>query len=152
MDLGSDLDLILPLAFSWAEAQSHYILQNGSRLETNQVDLAHRIGVKHPELIRIVIVNSIPTPQNPILKSVCARLNFLGPNTEGLTLHYGIFIKTESQGNVKLLAHEFRHVAQYERYGSIPSYLSVYIPELVEYGYSDAPFEIDAERMAECCV
>jgi hypothetical protein len=43
-------------------------------------------------------------------------------------------------------------VAQYEYLGSIADYLARYIPDLLSYGYQDAPLERDAaeaERFAE---
>ena len=47
-----------------------------------------------------------------------------------------------------LLAHELRHVSQYERYPTIDAHLDVYLRELVRYGYALAPFEVDADRAA----
>jgi hypothetical protein len=151
-DLIKNLPVLLPLAATWAESQSRLILHNGIALSKTQLELARCVGVRKSELIRILVVKEIPRPENGMLKSACMELNFLGPDTQGLTLSYGVFIKTESEANRKLLAHEFRHVAQYEQHSSIMSYLSIYIPELFQYGYDRAPLEIDAESIAKRCV
>lgn len=151
MDLSKDLSLLILLASNWAEAQSAHISKSGIALNESQLALARCVGVKKPELIRILVVQKIPVPDDEILQAACAQLNFLGPDTEGLTLSYGIFVKVGSQTNRRLLAHEFRHVAQYEQHPSIQSYLSIYIPELIQYGYANAPLELDAEAKAIIC-
>jgi hypothetical protein len=42
----------------------------------------------------------------------------------------------------------FDLAAMYERAGSISRYLPLYLRQIVEHGYDDAPFEVDA-RMHE---
>jgi hypothetical protein len=44
----------------------------------------------------------------------------------------------------RLLRHEFRHVHQYEMAGSIIAFLPVYLGQIVQFGYRDAPLEVDA--------
>jgi hypothetical protein len=146
VDLSKQLSTLISLASSWAEIQSNNILRFGIGLNENQLELARIVGVQKPDQIRVMLIRKIPVPEDEILRTVCKQLNFLGPDTEGLTLYYGIFIKKGLQLNRKLLAHEFRHVAQYEQHPSITSYLSIYIPELLKYGYTNAPLEVDAER------
>jgi hypothetical protein len=145
MDLSQHLSTLISLASSWAETQSNHILRFGIALSEDQLELARIVGVQKPERIRLMLVSEIAEPEHEILRAACKQLNFLGPDTEGLTLYYGIYIKKRLQLNRKLLAHEFRHVAQYEQQASILSYLSIYIPELLRYGYTNAPFEVDAE-------
>jgi len=67
----------------------------------------------------------------------------LGPGMVGLTLGYGVYI-CRGHGTVRLLSHEFRHVYQYERAGSIAAFLPVYLHQIATVGYYNAPFEIDA--------
>jgi len=61
----------------------------------------------------------------------------------GLTLGYSILI-VSGHCTVPLLSHECRHVHQYETLGSIEKFLPVYLQQIVDHGYADAPFEIDA--------
>ncbi len=44
----------------------------------------------------------------------------------------------------RLLSHEFRHVAQFERAGSIAAFLPVYLESVVQEGYWGCRFEQDA--------
>jgi hypothetical protein len=45
------------------------------------------------------------------------------------------------------LAHEFVHVAQYERLGR-EGFLQEYIQQIATHGYLNAPFELEAEAKA----
>jgi hypothetical protein len=142
------LPRLLPLAAAWAREQAETILRQGSALDAEGLARARRVGVAAPERVRVLLVGSIPRPEGPALKSACARLELLGPDTAGLTLGYGIYIRRSLGRDGFLLAHELRHVAQYERYPTIDAYLDVYLRELVRYGYALAPFEVDADRAA----
>jgi hypothetical protein len=62
----------------------------------------------------------------------------------GLTLGYAVFICTGYNTNLRLLRHEFRHVHQYERAGSIAAFLPAYLGQIVQFGYHNAPLEQDA--------
>lgn len=42
------------------------------------------------------------------------------------------------------VSHELRHVHQYEQHGSIAAFLRVYLRQIVEVGYANAPLEADA--------
>jgi hypothetical protein len=142
------LPRLLPLAAAWAREQSERILREGGALDAEGLTRARRVGVASPERVRVLLVGSIPRPEDPALKSACARLELLGPDTAGLTLGHAIYIRRSLRGDRVLLAHELRHVAQYERYPTIDAYLDVYLRELVRYGYALAPFEVDADRAA----
>jgi hypothetical protein len=52
--------------------------------------------------------------------------------------------------NLRWLAHEFVHVAQYERLGR-EGFLQEYIQQIAAHGYPDAPFELEAEAKASKC-
>jgi len=152
MDLKAELPRLIPLACSWAEEQSALILRTGCTLSELELDLARLVGVQRPALVRVLVVPCIPAPTEPALQAACAELQFLGPDTEGLTLGSGIFVRQGFERNRQLLAHELRHVAQFEQHPSIAAYLSVYIPELIQFGYANAPMELDAQRAAARCV
>jgi hypothetical protein len=44
------------------------------------------------------------------------------------------------------LRHEFRHVYQVERAGSMEAFLKTYLEQIVEFGYDDAPWEVEARE------
>jgi Domain of unknown function (DUF4157) len=152
MDLLTELPRLLPLAVAWAEEYSTLILHTGLPLSEPELALARLVGVQSAGRVRVLAVPLIPAPSEPTLAAACAQLQFLGPNTAGLTLGPGIFVKQGLESDRVLLAHELRHVAQYEQYPSIAAYLSVYIPELLRFGYAQAPMELDAQRAAARCV
>jgi hypothetical protein len=45
----------------------------------------------------------------------------------------------------RLLAHECRHVYQYEVAGSIEAFLPLYLQQIAEFTYDRAPLELDAQ-------
>lgn len=139
---------ILSSSVDWAEARSADILRYGTPLDNDQLNIAAKVGVAHPDQIRIIIVERIPSPVDPELSSAADYFKILGPDAAGLTLGYGIFIR-KGYSDIRLLSHEFRHVHQYEQAGSIGAFLSIYIPQLFQFGYHNAPLEIDA-RSFEC--
>ena len=60
-----------------------------------------------------------------------------------VTLGYSILI-CHGHDTTCLLSHEFRHVYQYESAGSIRAFLLDYLQHIVQFGYNNAPFEVDA--------
>ena len=93
------------------------------------------------------MVSAIPKPADPLLAQAAIATGLLGPNTAGLTLFYGIFIKTGTFSRT-LLAHECRHVHQYEERGSIRAFLQEYIPQILTVGYASSSLEQDAMAAA----
>lgn len=105
--------------------------------------LARQVGVANPEKIRLAFVTHLPLPTDPMLRQAVLATGLLCPNMIGLTLGYGIYI-CNGHNSARLLSHECRHVHQYERAESIATYLPKYLQQIVEFGYTDAPYEVDA--------
>jgi hypothetical protein len=143
IDLQTVLPILLPSAIRWSETLSSEISQSGKQLSETEISIARDVGVIHPELIRIAMVDRLPLPEDPQLRSAAIQTGLLGPNMVGLTLDHSVLI-CHGNKTIQLLAHEFRHVYQYEQYGSIANYLPIYLQQIVEVGYMNAPFEIDA--------
>ena len=142
---GNDLLTILPLAIDWVEKFSEKVCTEGRVLTQEEQRLAREVGVSNPEKIRVWFFKDFPYPTNPILKSAVETTGLLGPGMLGLTLGHGICI-AEDQLTDRLLSHECRHVHQYEKFGSIASFLSEYLNQIIEYGYYFAPLEVDARN------
>lgn len=70
MDLAVLLPSILPRAIAWAEQQSALVLSTGAPLPQHCVADARAVGVRAPDLIRVVFVASLPLPHDPTLRSV----------------------------------------------------------------------------------
>lgn len=143
MDLKQVLPQLLPLAIAWAEAESQAAAQNGAPLASAEQQLARTVGVQRAELVRVALVSHLPQPQHPQLRMAAQQTGLLGAGMVGLTLGHTVFIIRGCK-TVQLLSHELRHVHQYEQLGSIAAFLPVYLGQIVEVGYANAAFEVDA--------
>ena len=145
VDLESLLPVLLPRAIEWVKTQSASILESGSPLNGLGIRLAREVGVACPDRVRISVVQSLPLPDDPELRSVALETGLLGPGMVGVTFGYGIYVCNGHVTN-RLISHECRHVYQYEEAGSIDAFLPVYLHQLATVGYHEAPFEIDARQ------
>lgn len=135
---------ILPLATAWAEEQEKHILATGVPLTSSQMADARAVGVARPERVRLLNVPVIPMPAHPILRLTAEATGLMSSSTAGLTLRYGIFIRSDLAGDRALIAHELVHTGQYERCGSVPGFLNQYLHECLTIGYPAAPMEQEA--------
>jgi len=143
---------LLPLACAWADEQERIILRDGVALTTAQIGDAKRIGIIHPDRVRLRVVEEVPLPENPTLRMAAEMTGLISPLTAGLTLRYGIFIQSDSWGERRLVVHELAHVAQYERLGGIRPFLERYLFECITIGYPEAPLEQEAKHVeTELC-
>ena len=142
-DLRAVLPYLLPRAIAWAEAQAQQAAAWGRSLDDKEIAIASAVGVQRPELIRVAVVDSLPLPEDFALRAAAVQTGLLGPGTVGLTLGYSVLV-CRGHETLRLLSHEFRHVYQYEKFGSIAAFLPGYLTQIVEFGYSNAPFEVDA--------
>ncbi len=143
MDLRQALPMLLPSAIAWAEARAKKAAEVGDSLTSAEQEIARRVGVRQPELVRIEIVGTLPLPEDPTLRAAALDAGLLGPGMVGLTLGHSIFIVRGCKDR-RLLSHELRHVYQYEQHGSIGAFLPVYLNQIVDVGYINASLEADA--------
>ena len=152
--LPSQLQLLLPLAIDWATEQQNQILEQGVPLSIRELSDALRVGVKDPERVRLLQVQTIPSPTHPALKAAYAAGNLAPAAPRGLTLHYGVFIRADHWRSRSLIVHELVHTAQYERLGGIEPFLRQYLLECSTVGYTRSPMEAEAiktaARLLEC--
>lgn len=132
---------IVPKAIAWAKAQSESVLASGLPLSEGGIQIARRVSVNAPERVRIQWVTRLPVPSDPAFHPLLDSTRLA--DMDGLTLGYAIFLVQE-RTDLKLIAHELRHVHQYERLGGIDGFMPVYLEEIRLFGYKDAPLEIDA--------
>lgn len=144
----SEFEQLLPLAVEWATAEEARILSEGAALSPNELADARAAGVKAPEKIRLLRVESVPLPAQPQLRAAAEAVHFLTPETRGLTLRYGIFVRWDCWQDRHLLAHEFGHTAQYEQMGSIAAFLQQYLMQCLTIGYANSPMEIEVGQIA----
>jgi hypothetical protein len=140
----SQFEMLLPLAAAWATEQEREILRDGVSLSAGEIADACAIGVKEPDRVRLLRIETIPRPTQPQLRAACVAIDFLTPAKGGLTLGHGIFIRSDCWRDRSLIVHELVHVAQYERFGGILPFLRSYLFECLTVGYSAAPLEQEA--------
>jgi hypothetical protein len=141
------LTAVLPLAVRWATSKERHILEHGVSLAPAQLEDARRAGVIHAERVRLQAVDRIPWPIHPMLRQAVEATGLLSPDTIGLTLCYGIFIRADHWNARRLVVHELVHTAQYERMGGIRPFLKVYLHECLVSGYPLGSLEQEARRM-----
>ncbi len=137
------LPIVLPQTIDWCHVTAQAAATQGASLTPTALSDARTVGVRHPERIRVLVVDELPTPNNAVLATAAASLGFLGPQTAGLTLGYSILVR-RGRLSRRLLSHECRHVAQFEAAGSLSAFLTQYLEEVVEVGYEECSFEADA--------
>jgi len=138
------LPMILPLASQWVQSQEAEILAHGTALTPEQRKDAKAAGVRSPDKIHLRVLREIPLPADAILGNIARKTGLMGPGTAGLTLRYGIYIREDAQFDRELHVHEFVHVGQYERLGSIEAFLGPYLQECIDPGYPLGPMEQEA--------
>src|SRR6516225_872960 len=94
----AQFEMLLPLAYAWAAEQEQLILEEGVPLTEAQLADARMIGVLQPERVRLLRVPEIPRPTQPDLAAAADAVGFILPETAGLTLQYGIFIRADCWG------------------------------------------------------
>jgi len=142
------LKVLLPIACSWAEEQERMIHREGVVLTPSQIADARRIGVQEPLRVHLRVIDEIPLPLHPLLKAAAKQTGLISPNTIGLTLRYGIYIRSDCWGERQLVVHELAHTAQYERLGGFQPFLEQYFDECVTPpGYPFGPLEQEAKRI-----
>ena len=142
--LVSQFEMLLPLATAWAAEQQQHILRAGVPLLEAEISDARRVGVKKPERVRLLEVETIPAPTHPILQAACRATNFVPAMPRGLTVFYGVFVRSDCWRDRPLIVHELVHIAQYERLGGIEPFLRQYLLECATVGYSKSSMEGEA--------
>jgi hypothetical protein len=145
----AQFDCLLPLAANWASKQEERMLRVGVPLSERELIDAEAIGVREPQRVRLLQLDQVPVPSHPILKAAAGAIQFLTPATCGLTLRYGIFVRSDCWRDRALIAHELVHVMQYERLGGILPFLRQYLSECLTIGYPAAPMEQEAIRVSK---
>jgi hypothetical protein len=140
--------LLLPLACAWASKQEGIILRDGVALTPIQILDAKRVGIVVPEKVRLRVVDQIPYPLHSILRLAGQKTALISKSTIGLTLRYGIFIRSDHWGERRLLVHELAHTAQYERLGGFRPFLEAYLLECITPpGYPFGELEMEAKSI-----
>lgn len=131
-------------ATAWTELHERRVFQNGRSLDQTELALAKSAGVKLPENIRLYVVDVVPVPKDGLLGQFAANAGWSLGDWQGLTVNYGVYVRKDRVGTTTV-PHEFRHVAQYECFGSVKNFAFFYLRELLFFGYGNGPLERDAK-------
>jgi hypothetical protein len=143
----NELPALFPHVVEWISCLEKQAQESGRALTPVELDLAQNVGVANPEEVHILSVRGIPLPSHPCVKQLARQVGLLNADMAGLTAVYGVIVHRDCAINLRLLAHEFVHVAQYERLGK-EGFLQEYIQQIAAHGYQNAPFELEAEANA----
>ena len=138
------LPIFLPIVVVWALCHERRILNCGLPLSAEGLADAARMGVRFPEKVRVMQVERIPLLNGWMAKMISCVIPDVSSSTVGLSLGYGIYVRTHLGNNRHLIAHECVHTGQYERCGGVSPFLRAYLGECFEYGYPNGPFEQEA--------
>jgi hypothetical protein len=133
---------------AWAESHSARIIAQGRPLTSAELSQARNVGVAAPERIRVLLVPEVPFPDSPEIHAIANQAGMHPESTGGMTLGHGIYLREDQVACPGIWLHEFRHVAQYECFGSVKTFMFFYLKELLHFRYGPGPLETDA-RAAE---
>lgn len=122
-------------------------MRKGVPLTDSLLADARRIGVQRPERVRLRVVNQVPGGMPDWLRKALQPLGLCSPLTSGMSLRYGIFVRSDCWGDQRLVRHELVHTQQYERLGGFWPFLRSYLFEcLAEPGYPFGLLEQEAQN------
>ena len=115
--------------------------KEGASLPKQYNLIAKQAGIKNIEKIKILYVDKIEFANLQNI-SLLEKYNLIFENARGLTLGYCIILQKSAPTEV--LLHELRHVAQSELFEDLEQFVTVYIKEILKFGYGNGPLEKDA--------
>ncbi|MEP1382383.1 MAG: hypothetical protein ABJK64_01175 [Paraglaciecola sp.] len=139
-------NILLPQYIDWAYETDKQGLESGVPLSAQELSLATDIGIQNPEKVRVVYVDEVPFPyDNFALKTLGEALGFIGEGiiNNAQVFGYSIYVRNGYELNRPKLAHELVHVLQIER-ASLDHIITQHFSDLAEYGYDNAPLEVEA--------
>ena len=139
---------LLPYFSRWVEKQEKIILHDGRPLSEWETMWATEVGVKRPDMVRILPVPHVPMPGSWFTGLLGNLFGVLSEGPNGMAVSYGIYLEAARATNPSLLVHELTHVAQFERMGGIEPYLREYLTQCIREGYWEAELEHEARNAA----
>ena len=140
---------LLPKVCEWLEIMENNIISIGRDLTFDEIETAKKIGIKNYDIIRVYETSIIPTPSDTFLLGIGKQLGLITANSNGICFRYGIFINENVIDKKAVLTHEMIHTLQYERYGSIKSFITQYLKEFIEFGYHNSNLEKEACQLSK---
>jgi hypothetical protein len=139
--------LLVPMAWLWAGWQQWRSGRRGRRLSEHEVRLARRVGVARAHAVRVRVLPRMPVPWIALWEALLEPRRCPWHGVRAITLGHALLC-IGGEPDVRLLAHELRHVQQREQAGSLWRFLWRYLMQVARHGYHDAPYEADARAAA----
>ena len=127
-------------AFQCIEAD---VLAVSRALSLTEQALAKKVGVQDVERVRLSIWSEWPEHARQTMTQAATVLFSNSDAIRGFAFDQYVVLKF-SDFEPTLLAHELRHVTQWEQYGNRFEYMTEYIRQIIESGYRNSFFERDA--------
>lgn len=140
------LPYAMPATQAWAMSVNASTLAQGKPLSSWQAADAVEVGVLRPDAVRILRLPELPQPDCPHFRNLATQSGLDLGGSAGMALGYAVLICHSALGDRRILRHELRHVAQFEQSGDLGRFLDLYLGQIVEHGYLEAPFEVDARQ------
>lgn len=137
-----DLNSLTELVVDWIAALETDIFDEGMELNDAEIKLATLAGVEYPYMVRYCYRHRVDFPVDLIATALIVGMD--PSKIAGLTCGHCILFT--SVPDWATLAHELKHVAQYERLGGVAKFLKTYITQCIVKGYENAPLEIEARQ------
>lgn len=135
-----------PATMAWAISVNADTLAHGKPLSLCQAADALEVGVQNPDAVRILRVASLSEPDCPHFRLIAMQSGLDLGSSLGMALGYAVQIRHSALGDRRVLRHELRHVAQFEKSQGLNRFLEEYLAQMVQHSYRDAPLEVDARR------
>ena len=136
----------------WARGIEAEGQKRGTPLTGKQIELAREIGIKRPENVRLIFVESVPFPtDDEAMRKIGEVLGFIGPDVTNNAQAFGytIWVRNGYTLDRPKLAHELVHVLQIERSGNFSEFVKQYMMQLRTHGHWNMPLEIEAYEANE---
>ena len=131
----------IPYILSSVNLMTQQVKKEGKPLPKQFNMIAKEAGIANIDKIKILYVDKIELPNFQNI-SLLEEYDLDFGNTRGLTLGYNIILKNSAPTEV--LIHELRHAAQFELFEDFEQFVTVYVKEILKFGYGNGPLEKDA--------
>jgi hypothetical protein len=148
-ELASLFPVVMPHIQRWFVCEEATIQRNGIPLTAAQARDAGLAGVQKPGRVRVMAVEEIKVHGIGLMQKLAPGLQLIRPDSSAMTFGYGIIIRRLYAKDRSVLLHHLVHVAQMEELGGSENYIKRYINDCLQFGYGNAPLEIQARFITE---
>lgn len=148
-ELESLFPVVMPHIQRWFVCEEAAILRNGVPLTGSQAADARLAGVQNPGRVRVLQVEEIKVHGVGLMQKLAPGLELVRPESTAMTFGYGIYIRKLYARDRAVMLHHLVHVAQMEELGGSENYIKRYVNDCLQFGYANAPLEIQARFVTE---